>query len=115
MVVAMSEVKELTLSPAGTVAEPVDADELAPDADELGVLAEVVELELQAAAVRATAAATIPTDPSRRKRRNVPSPCRPEFGPISSVLLPSLIPCTSTLMQPDEPTRDTIRHVCPSR
>jgi hypothetical protein len=98
------------------VAEPPDA---APDAaaDEAGAAAdELDELdELQAAAVRATTAATITTDPGRRKRRNAPSPCRPEYGPLFSVLLLSLIPCPSTLMQPDESMRDTIQHVCPVR
>jgi len=94
MVVAMSEVKELTPSPAGTAAEPLAADELAEAAGALDEAAdELDELdELQAAAVTATAAATIVTDPSRPKRRNAPSPCRPKYGPLFSVLLPSLIP-----------------------
>jgi hypothetical protein len=95
----MSTVKELMLSPDGTAAEPLAgadeadaaADELAAGVDAPGVFDEVDEL--QAAAARAATAATIATDPDRRKRRNVPSPCRPECGALFSGLLPSLIPC----------------------
>jgi len=98
----MSTVKELMLSPDGTVAEPppldAGADEAPAADDELagaaGAVDELDEVdELQAAAARATTVATIATDPGRRKRRNVPSPCRPECGPLFSGLLPSLIPC----------------------
>jgi hypothetical protein len=96
----MLTVKEPMLSPAGTVAEPDAAADEAPD--EAGAAVdELDELdELQAAAVKATTAATIATDPGRRKRRNALSPCRSECGPLFSLLLPSLIPCPSTLMQP---------------
>ena len=81
MVVVMSEVKELTPSPAGTAVEPLAADELAEAAGALDEAADELEEldeldELQAAAVTATAAATIVIDPSRPKRRNAPSPCR---------------------------------------
>jgi hypothetical protein len=118
----MSTLKESTLSPDGTVAEPpAAADERDADdaAAELGAAAaeldELDELdELQAAAVTATTAATIATDPRRLTRRNVSAPCRPECEPFSG-LLPSLIPCPSTLMHPDESTRDTIQPVCPVR
>jgi hypothetical protein len=93
MVVAMSEVNELTPSPDGIALEPLAADELDEAADELGEVVELVELvELQAAAVRAMTAATIDIDPSRRKRRNAPPPCRSKYGPLFSDLLPSLIP-----------------------
>ena len=64
---AMSTVKELVLSPDGTVAEPLAAgadDEPAAGAAALDELDEVDEL--QAAAARATTAATIATDPDRR-------------------------------------------------
>jgi hypothetical protein len=66
----MSTVKELMLSPDGTV-PVVAADEDGAAADVLaagddGVVALDVVDELQAAAARATTAATIATDPSRR-------------------------------------------------
>jgi hypothetical protein len=79
----MSTVKESTLSPAGTVAEPPAAagDEAADD--EAGAAADELDDELdelQPAATRATTAAPIATVPRRRTRRSVPSPCRPECG-----------------------------------
>jgi hypothetical protein len=109
----MSTVKELMLSPDGTAAEPLPAaaDELPAAVGEPDELDELDEL--QAAADSVTTAAVIATDAGRRKRRNVPSPCRPECGFLSD-LLPSLIPCPSTLMQPDEPMRDTVQQACPS-
>jgi hypothetical protein len=65
---AMLTVKELMLT-GGTVAEPVaDAE---PEADEEDVVDELDEDE-QPAAARARAAATA-TQPSRGKRRNLPS------------------------------------------
>jgi hypothetical protein len=80
---AMSTVKESTLSPDGTVAEPPAAagDEAADD--EAGAAADELDDELdelQPAATRATTAAPIATVPRRRTRRSVPSPCRPECG-----------------------------------
>jgi hypothetical protein len=62
----MLTVKEPMLSPAGTVAAPDAAADEAPD-DAGAAALELDELdELQAAAVRATTAATIDTAPSRR-------------------------------------------------
>jgi hypothetical protein len=77
---AMSTVKESTLSPDGTEAEPPAAADEA--ADEAGAAAELDDEldELQPAATRATTAAPIATVPRRRTRRSVPSPCRPECG-----------------------------------
>ena len=73
---AMFTVKELMLSPAGTVAEPVDdeADVLAeePTTPTRSTSRRVEDDELddeQPAAVRATSAAVSPTQPSRRKPR----------------------------------------------
>jgi hypothetical protein len=69
---AMSTVKELMLSPAGTAAEPLaGVDEADAAAGELaagddGLVALDVVDELQAAAARATTAAPIATDPGRR-------------------------------------------------
>jgi hypothetical protein len=78
---AMSTVKESTLSPDGTEAEPPAAADEAAD-DEAGAAAELDDEldELQPAATRATTAAPIATVPRRRTRRSVPSPCRPECG-----------------------------------
>ncbi len=70
----MSTVKELTLSPVGTVAE---ADEDDDDEDVDGV----DEDDEQPAAIRATAAAAA-TTPSRGRERECPPPC---------LLLPSSI------------------------
>jgi hypothetical protein len=81
----MSTVKESLFSPDGTVAEPLDAvaDEPDEEVDELD------ELE-QPAAIRARTAAAA-TQPSRGKRRNLPSPCERESR-LPSLLLPSAIP-----------------------
>src|SRR5271169_1284361 len=72
---AMLTVKELMLT-GGTVAEPVDEAGEDAGADELDELDE----DEQPAAARARAAATA-TQPSRGKRRNVPSPCERESRP----------------------------------
>jgi hypothetical protein len=85
---AMSTVKELMLSPAGTVAEPLVAgvDEvpaLAEDAGAAGVdeVDEVVdEDEEQPAATMATIAATA-TKPNLGSGLNVPWPCERECHP----------------------------------
>ena len=71
----------------GTVAEPVAVDEADEDAgaDELDELDE----DEQPAAARARAAARA-TQPSRGKRRNVPSPCERESRP-PLLLSPSVI------------------------
>jgi hypothetical protein len=58
----MSTVKELMLSPAGTLFEPLGAVVDEPDEPD----------EEQPTAVRATTAR--PAQPTRRKRRNVPWP-----------------------------------------
>jgi len=82
----MSTVKESTLSPVGTEAEPpaaADDEAGAAAADEAGAAADELDDELdelQPAATRATTAAPIATVPRRRTRRSVPSPCRPECG-----------------------------------
>jgi len=82
---AMSTVKESTLSPAGTEAEPPAAadDEAGAAADDEAGAADELDDELdelQPAATRATTAAPIATVPRRRTRRSAPSPCRPECG-----------------------------------
>jgi len=81
---AMSTVNVSLFSPAGTVAEPLGADVAEPDE-----LDELDELE-QPAAIRARTAAAA-TQPSRGKRRNLPSPCERESR-LPSLLLPSAIP-----------------------
>jgi len=80
-------VKELMLT-AGTVLEPLVADD---EADEDAGADELDEDE-QPAAVRARAAPRA-TQPSRGKRRNVPSPCERESRP-PLLLSPSVIPHT---------------------
>jgi hypothetical protein len=65
----MSTVKELVLSPVGTVAEPLVEEDDEDDEDD-GV-DEVDEDDEQAAAVTATAAASA-TQPSRVRGLNVP-------------------------------------------
>jgi hypothetical protein len=69
----MLTVKE-SMFTAGTVAEPV-ADDEAAGADEL-------DEDEQPAAIRARTAAAA-TQPSRGKRRNLPSPCEREPPPPS--------------------------------
>jgi hypothetical protein len=83
---AMFTVKELMLT-GGTVVEPLDV----ADAEPAGVdeLDELDELE-QPAAIRARTAAAA-TQPTRGKRRNLPSPCERESR-LPSLLLPSAIP-----------------------
>jgi hypothetical protein len=85
---AMLTVKELMLTD-GTVVEALavaDADDEAAGADELDELDE----DEQPAAVTARAAARA-TQPSRGKRRNLPSPCERESRP-PPLLLPNVIP-----------------------
>jgi hypothetical protein len=77
----MLTVKEPMLSPAGTDAEPELADPVADEVAELDELEELDEDE-QPAAVRARTAAAA-TQPSRGKRRNLPSPCEREPRPPS--------------------------------
>jgi hypothetical protein len=72
----MLTVKE-SMFTAGTVAEPV-ADDEAAGADEL----EELDEDEQPAAIRARTAAAA-TQPSRGKRRNLPSPCEREPRPPS--------------------------------
>jgi len=83
---AMFTVKELMLSPAGTVAEPLDAgvDALveADALDEAGAVVELVVLDDEhPATVMPTTAAVSPTQPSRRKPRSAASPCEWEGRP----------------------------------
>src|SRR5215469_2218507 len=81
---SMLTVKESMLT-FGTVAEPVaDGDEAAAG----GVV--VLDEDEQPAAIRPRAAARA-TQPSRGKRRNLPSPCERECRP-PSLLSPSIIP-----------------------
>jgi len=82
---AMLTVKESMLT-AGTVAEALAAGDEAGAADELDELDD----DEQPAAIRARAAARA-TQPSRGKRRNLPSPCERESRP-PPLLLPSIIP-----------------------
>jgi hypothetical protein len=93
-------VKELTLSPDGTVAED-DEDEDDDDEDPWAAGADeddVDEFDEQAAAIRA-AAPTTATQPARAR---------------GLFLLPSSIPYTfRRAMCADTPTRDTAEHVCP--
>jgi hypothetical protein len=110
---AMSTVKELMLSPDGTVAEAALLDDGAA-ADEAGVDAAADELDdeldddEQPAAVRATATAATPAKPSGRRRLDVPRPCEWEDRP-PSVLIPSPIPnFPFVLTRPDEQVRDTV-------
>jgi hypothetical protein len=97
---AMSTVKELMLSPAGTVAEPPPADALDDALVEAAALDELDELDdEQPAATRATAAAVSPTQPTRRKPRNAASPCGWECRP-PLVLMSSFIPYFPSLERP---------------
>jgi hypothetical protein len=68
----MLTVKE-SMFTAGIVAEPPVADDEAAGADEL----EELDEDEQPAAIRARTAAAA-TQPSRGKRRNLPSPCERE-------------------------------------
>src|SRR5215472_9765805 len=98
----MLTVKESMLT-FGTVAEPVaDGDEAAAG----GVV--VLDEDEQPAAISPRAAARA-TQPSRGKRRNVPSPCERESRPPSP-LLPSIIPYNLSLNAPNKTTRDTTIH-----
>ena len=107
----MSTVKELTLSPDGTVAagaldEGAAADDEGAAADDEGAVAVVDEVDdEQPAATTATAAAAATAKPSRG--RGLP-PCP---------LLPSCIPYPfhRNAVRSYTPTRDTAHHVCPSR
>jgi hypothetical protein len=90
---AMLTVKELMLTD-GTVVEPLAAGD---EADEVGG-ADVLDEDEQPAAIRPRAAARA-TQPSRGKRRNLPSPCERESRP-PSLLLPSIIPCALSLNAP---------------
>jgi hypothetical protein len=111
---AMLTVKELMLT-AGAVAELVaDAEaDVADEADVAGAdeLDELDEDE-QPAAIRARAAARA-TQPSRGKRRNLPSPRERESRP-PSLLLPSIIPYALSLNAPNKSTRDTIHNRAPA-
>jgi hypothetical protein len=80
---AILTVKE-SMFTAGTVAEPPVAE--AAGADEL----EELDEDEQPAAIKARTAAAA-TQPSRGKRRNLPSPCGRESRP-PSLLSPSVIP-----------------------
>jgi hypothetical protein len=80
MVDAMSTVKELMLSPEGTVAEPLEAglDEVA--AADAGAVVDEDEDDEQPAATMATTAATA-TRPSLGRDLDVPWPCERECHP----------------------------------
>jgi hypothetical protein len=97
IVVAMFTVKELMLSPAGTVAEPLAAvldDDVAGvlAADEAGALVDDELDDEQPAAASATSAAASPTQPSPRTPRDLRLPCEWEDRCPPPVLLPSPIP-----------------------
>src|SRR5215472_6990536 len=98
---AMSTVKELMLSPAGTVFEPLLVDGVVDEPD-----------DPQPAAARPRTAAR-PTQPTRRERRDVPWPCGRVRRPPSR-LLPSRIlrtpfarthPCRGTLCSTRVPSQ----------
>jgi hypothetical protein len=111
MVDVMSTVKELMPSPAGTVAaadEDAGADVAGADEEEDE---DEDEFDEQAAAVRARTPARA-TQPSRGRGLNAPWPCERE-SPPPCLLLPSSIPYPFRKVHPDEPTRDTVQHVCP--
>src|SRR5262252_9163109 len=99
---AMLTVKESMLT-AGTVAAALAAGE---DAAAGG--ADVLDEDEQPAAIRARAAARA-TQPSRGKRRNLPSPCERESRP-PPLLLPSIIPYALSLNAPNKSTWDTTIH-----
>jgi hypothetical protein len=115
---AMSTVKELTLSPEGTVPLVAGLDEV-PALDEAagdaGVVAVDVDDEHPAATIAAAAAAA--TRPSRDMDLNGPWPCDGEGRPPRP-LLPSCIPDPfrhNALARSDTPMRDTAQRVCPYR
>jgi len=99
-------VKESMLT-AGTVAEALAAGD---EADEVDVAAgvDVLDEDEQPAAIRPRAAARA-TQPSRGKRRNLPSPCERESRP-PPLLLPSIIPYALSLNAPNKSTWDTTIH-----
>jgi hypothetical protein len=103
---AMLEVKELMLSPAGTVAEEAAEDAAVDAADEAAVDAgaddDVDVDEEQPAAIRAVPAATAAQATTGRDL-----PLRP--------LLPSCIPYPfhRNAVRSYTPMRDTAHHVCP--
>jgi hypothetical protein len=118
---AMFTVKELMLSPAGTVAEPLDVadgevaglDEPA-EVDVDGVVEDdELDDEQPAAAREAATTAVSPTQPSRRTPRDVRLPCEREDRP-PPLLIPSPIPNFPSLRsRSDESMRDTIQELCP--
>jgi len=97
---AMSTVKELMVSPDGTVFEPLDVV--------------VVDDELDDEQPAATRAATArPTQPSRRERLNMPWPCERECQP-PSLLLVTRIPHTPfARMYPNKPTGTPVQQRYP--
>src|SRR6516162_1973739 len=102
---AMLTVKELMLTNGTVVAPLADAeDDEAAGAEELDELDE----DEQPAATTARAAARA-TQPSRGKRRNLPSPCEREYRP-PPLLLPSIIPYALSLNAPNKSTWDTTIH-----
>jgi hypothetical protein len=100
----MLTVKESMLTD-GTVVEPPDVGD---EADAAGGADVVLDEDEQPAAIRPRAAARA-TQPSRGKRRNLPSPCERESRP-PSLLLPSIIPYNLSLNAPNKTTRDTTIH-----
>jgi hypothetical protein len=88
---AMSTVKELMLSPEGTVAEPLVAglDEVIEAAGDAGAVEDVDEDEEQPAATMAVIAATA-TQPNLGRDLNVLWPCERECHPPCSLLRRSI-------------------------
>jgi hypothetical protein len=87
---AMSTVKELMLSPDGTVAEPeAGLDELTEAAGDAGAVELVVEDDEQPAATMAVIAATA-TQPNLGSDLNVPWLCERECHPPSPLLRRSI-------------------------
>src|SRR5260370_13389820 len=101
IVAAMSTLKELVLSPAGIVFEPLVVDDFVDGVD-----------DPQPAAARPMTAAR-PTQPTRRARRHVPSPCERLCRPPSLLLPSRLLHAPFARTYPNESMRDTIQHMCP--
>src|SRR5258708_1861609 len=80
IVAAMSTLKELVLSPAGIVFEPLVVDDVVDGVD-----------DPQPAAARPMTAAR-PTPPTRREPRHVPAPCERVFRPPALLFTSRILP-----------------------
>src|SRR5216683_2415655 len=100
---AMSTLKELVLSPAGIVFEPLVVVGVVDEPD-----------DPQPAAARPRTAAR-PTQPTRRERRHVPWRCERVCRPPSLLLPSRILQAPFARTYPNESMRDTIQHMCPIR